>query len=138
MRLQELVRHVQYVSNPEGPVTAVQVDIEVWQQIVALVQEAMQSGAIAPSVAAFPVNAKRARMQREVAAYEAMHPMLVEKYLGQYVAIYQGQLVDHDVDAVSLHHRVTETYPGEVVLRRQVQREATPVLRMWSPKLEKQ
>lgn len=138
MRLQEMVRHVQYVSNPEGPVTAVQIDIDVWQEIVTLLHKAVQSGAISPAVPAYPVNAHRATMQREIAAYVEMHPTLVENYLGQYVAVYQGRLVDHDPDAVALHHRITAAYPGEVVLRRQVQREATPVLRMRSPKLERQ
>jgi hypothetical protein len=138
MRLQEMVRHVKYVSNPEGPVTAVQIDIDVWQEIVMLLQKVMPAGAVSSAISAYPVNTHRATMQREIAAYVAMHPTLVENYLGQYVAVYQGQLVDHDADAVALHHRITAAYPGEVVLQRQVQHEATPVLRMRSPKVEQQ
>ena len=33
---------------------------------------------------------------REREAYIAMHPMLKEQYMGQHVAIFEGQLIDID------------------------------------------
>ncbi len=41
MSLQEMVQHVSYVTGPSGRPTAVQVEIELWEQIIALLQQAM-------------------------------------------------------------------------------------------------
>ena len=86
--------------------------------------------------AGFAVDPNRAEMGRNLAAYQAMHSQLVEKYLGQYVAFYKEQLVDFDADAVALLQRVRAEYPGEVVLRRKVESVAEPVLRFRRPRLE--
>ncbi len=48
-------------------------------------------------------------------AYIAMHPMLKERHLGKYVAVYQGELIDHDEDPVALLSRIDEKYPDEFV-----------------------
>jgi len=84
----------------------------------------------------YPAHPNRAAMKKEIAVYKALHPELVQKYLGQYVAIYQGKLVDHDADPVTLHQRVIQKYSGKVVLSRKVQKDAEPVLYMRSPRLE--
>ena len=76
-------------------------------------------------------------MKKEIAAYQNIHSHLVQEYLGQYVAIYQGELVDHDPDPVSLHRRVIRKYPDQVVLSRKVQTDPEPVLYMRSPRLER-
>lgn len=86
--------------------------------------------------APFPVHPRRAEMKREVAAYRNLHPELVKQYLGQYVAIYRGELVDHDADPVSLHYRIVADFPGEIVLSRKVEPEADIILHMRSPCLE--
>jgi hypothetical protein len=82
----------------------------------------------------FPVNENREAMLREVEAYKAMHSHLVQQYLGQYVAIYQGQVVDHDVDAIALLKRVKKHYPTQIVLRRKVEKQPEPVLQFRSPR----
>lgn len=85
----------------------------------------------------YPAHPERATMHKEIAAYTRMHTELVQTYLGEYVAIYQGELVDHDADPVALHERITATYPDKIVLSRKVQREAEPILHMRSPRLER-
>lgn len=92
---------------------------------------------ITAALTPFPVNPQRGAMDAEIVAYEAMHGELVEQFLGQYVAIYQGELIDRDVDPVILHQRLEEHYPGKIVLCRKVQKEATPVLNMRSPRIER-
>jgi hypothetical protein len=52
---------------------------------------------------------------REEAAFYRLHPELWQKYPGQYVAIYNEEVVDHDVDQVSLYLRVKAQYPGQFV-----------------------
>ena len=93
---------------------------------------------ISHTFAPFPVNPNRVAMKKEIEAYKAMHPELVKKYLGQYVAIYQGQLVDHDADPVALHRRITAQFPHKTVLSRLVHEEAESILHMRSPRLERQ
>lgn len=81
------------------------------------------------------VSANRSVMLREVNAYEAMHPELVKQFLGQFVAIYQGKLVDHDVDEDSLMKRRQRDYASKVVLVRRVESEASRELVLRSPRL---
>lgn len=59
-------------------------------------------------------------MEQEVAAFAAMHAELWETYPQQFVAIYHGQVVDHDGDEWALLHRIDEKYPDEVVMIDQV------------------
>lgn len=67
---------------------------------------------------AFPVHAGREQMLREIESFKLMHKQLVQDCLGQYVAIFQGKLVDHDSDPVALLQRIKQQYPDQVVLRR--------------------
>lgn len=85
----------------------------------------------------YPIHPQRTKMEREIAAYETMHKTLVEQYKGEFVAIHNGKLVDHDSDAVALHKRIARRYPNQVVLSRKVQNQAQPVLMMRSPRLER-
>lgn len=93
--------------------------------------------AVSKQFPTYPVNPNREAMKKEIAAYEKMHTDLAQKYLGEYVAIYQGKLVDHDPDPVALHQKLTAKYPNKVILSRRVQSDPKPVLQMRSPRLER-
>ncbi len=58
---------------------------------------------------------EQSAVDREEAAWRRLHPSLLEKYPGQYVAIHGGELVDHDTDQVELFLRVKSHYPDEFV-----------------------
>jgi hypothetical protein len=64
-------------------------------------------------------------VDREMAAYIALHPTLQEQYLGQHVAILGGQLIDHDDDLEVLSRRIYARYPGQFVWMTAVQE--TPI-----------
>ena len=66
----------------------------------------------------------------ETEAFLAMHSELVKAYLGEHVAIYQGELVDHDRDVVALMLRTREKYGSGRVLLREVETEPDRVLRV--------
>jgi hypothetical protein len=53
-----------------------------------------------------------------------MHPKLVKCYLGQWVAIFQGKLVDHDTDEEALMERLQRDYADNLILVRQVEADA--------------
>jgi len=84
----------------------------------------------------FPVDERRPIMEQNIAAYQAMHDELVQKYLGKYVAICDGLLVDHDTESVTLLQRVRVNYPQQVVLRRRVEQVPERELRIRHPQIE--
>ncbi len=84
----------------------------------------------------FSVHPDREAMQKEIAAYLQLHPQLVSTFLGQYVAVYEGQVVDHDTDPAALHKRIKANFPNKVVLSRKVTTDPEPILHMRSPRLE--
>jgi hypothetical protein len=72
---------------------------------------------------AFPpldINPDRPAMEREVAAFEAMHASLWSQYPQQYVAIRGGKVIDHDADEATLVERIDSQYPETIILIRQV------------------
>ncbi|MDM8526702.1 hypothetical protein QUF58_00705 [Anaerolineales bacterium HSG24] len=60
------------------------------------------------------------KLDTEISAYEKLHPQLKQKYLGHYVAIHQGQLIDTDTDCGNLFLRVEKKYGDVTILIRQV------------------
>lgn len=52
---------------------------------------------------------------REKAAYLKLYPTLLTNYPGQHIAIYGGELVDHDADGIALSRRIYAHYPDEFV-----------------------
>jgi hypothetical protein len=83
-------------------------------------------------------NPARDKMLQEIHAYKKMHPRLVKKYLGQFVAIHNGKLVDHDPDKEELFLRVKEKFPNQIVLQRQVLENPDPVLHFRSPRFQQE
>jgi hypothetical protein len=63
----------------------------------------------------------REKLQREGEAYIALHSGLKQQYLGEWVAIHEQQLVDHDTDGKALYQRVRAQYGKTAVLIRQVE-----------------
>lgn len=61
-----------------------------------------------------------AAIDREMAAYIALHPVLKQTYWGMHVAIQGRQLVDYDQDGVRLSKRIYEKYPDTFVWITQV------------------
>jgi hypothetical protein len=82
----------------------------------------------------------RAETQRaihhEAEVFRAQHAELLGKYPGRYVAMYQGQVVDDDLDQVVLLARVELKYPDLPVLIAQVLPEPEEIYTVRSPHLE--
>jgi len=74
------------------------------------------------------------QMDREEAAYEAMRNVLVASHLNEFVAIYQGKLIDSDPSEQALLIRLDQAYPNEVILMRQVTLEPESDLYFRSPR----
>ena len=74
-------------------------------------------------------------VEREMQAYIAMHPTLLEEYLGEHVAIYQGKLIDHDKDPGALLARIDAKFPDEFVWTTQVGSEPVRTFVLRSPRI---
>jgi hypothetical protein len=84
------------------------------------------------------VRAEAERLiELEAAAFRQLHPELLQKYLGEYVAIRQGALIDHDKDQAMLFTRVNKKYPDDIFLIRQVRPEVEETYQMRSPRIER-
>jgi len=77
------------------------------------------------------------KLKAEIQAFERMHPQLVKQYLGQFVAVHEGQIVDADVDFEALFLRLEKRLGDVPVLIRPVSVEPTPELRAPGPRLER-
>lgn len=80
-------------------------------------------------------NKRQGEMLAQTAVFEAHHAQLLQKYPEEYVAFYQGKLVDHDLDHTQLVRRIQKQYPGQIVLIRQVKEQPATLLRLGSPRL---
>ena len=75
-------------------------------------------------------------LDQEAEAFRDMYSQLLSEMPGEYAAIYQGVLIDHDRDIVALVKRIEERFPGEPVLIRQVGERVEPVIHVRSPRIE--
>ena len=62
----------------------------------------------------------RKKIRAETKAFEQQREMLLTNYLGQYVAVHDGQVIDHDPDLLTLHLRVVERLGDIAVLLKKV------------------
>lgn len=114
---------------------------DVYRQVEQTAQSAnrpVQDVLVDSIIQSFPklhTHDKRALMDHERQAFEAMYEDLLRQYEGQYVAVHQGQVVDHDTDQLALLRRRKLNYPQDVVLIAQVSSEAQRVLHFRSPRL---
>lgn len=99
--------------------------------------ETRNSTASRQTAAQWPTHEQRSVMEQNVATYRAIHSELIDHYLGQYVAICDGKLVDHDPDPLLLLERIRRNHPNQVVLRRKVEREPEREIRIRHPKFER-
>lgn len=81
-----------------------------------------------------PPAAADERVEREKAAYLRLYPRLKAQYAGQYVAIYNGQLVDHDVEYGALFERIDDRYPDTFVWLTRVEDEPIGTIEFRSPR----
>lgn len=76
------------------------------------------------------------KMKTETTAFEQMHEQLVTNYLGYFVAIHNGEVVDHDLDLSTLRRRIRQRFERMPILLREVTKEVTQRdLVMRSPRL---
>ncbi len=79
---------------------------------------------------------RRAAMDREADAFVRLHPHLLATIPGEFAAVFQCELVDHDADQLELLSRVEKTYNGMPVLIREVTSVAEPIITVFSTRID--
>lgn len=70
----------------------------------------------------------RRKIAEESAVYRRQHAQLRSEYLGEYIAMHKGDVVDHDKDFIRLRQRIRQRFPNTAVMMTLVTDEATPTL----------
>ena len=77
------------------------------------------------------------KMRREKACFAAQQPALQQRYPGEFVAIHEGRVIDHDPDLATLHRRVVKVVGAMPVLLKRVDAPVNRELTLRSPRLER-
>ena len=80
------------------------------------------------AVRTFLRQLEREKIKTEADAFRSRHAELAEKYMGQYVAIHHGEMVDHDQDFQTLHSRIRRRFGRQAVLLWRVRTEPERIL----------
>jgi hypothetical protein len=75
-----------------------------------------------------------ALFEAEKKAFWALRGQLLDQYEGQYVAIQQGRVVDHDTDKLKLGLRVYRRFGYQPIYVQLVSRQGLPVKWLSSPR----
>lgn len=76
------------------------------------------------------------KIDREEQHYHAQHAELLRKYVGQFIAMHEGQVIDSDTDELAVFLRVRERFPMIGVLIKRVTDHPDPVWMVRSPRIE--
>jgi len=78
---------------------------------------------------------QRLAIDREMQAYIHQHEQLLTNYRGQYIAMLNGKVIDHDADEVALSRRVHAQYGKQTILLTPVLPEPIQTIFMRSPRM---
>lgn len=78
--------------------------------------------------------AREQKIREESARFRAQHSALQAKYLGEYVAMRGGEVLDHGADVQALYLRMRDRFGDEPVLIAPVTESSTPTYDMRSPR----
>jgi len=89
------------------------------------------------AVRAYLVELRREKIRTETEAFERQRKSLLAAYPGEYVAIHEGNVIDHDPDLRTLHLRVFARLGHAPVLLKRVIEQPERELVFRSPRFER-
>lgn len=125
------------VTIPEALVQRAKTLARARQQPIEVVIVELLDAALPPAnVLSGPIADEDAAVAREMESYIRLHPTLKADYLGQHVAILDGQLIDHGADPAALYQRIAARYPDRFVWITPVEQEPLATLIFRSPRVD--
>jgi hypothetical protein len=96
----------------------VAVEPELYKRVEKAAQEHQVNvdGILAEAVRRYLWELDRRKVSEESARYHQQHAELVAQYLGQYIALRNGQVVDHDLEFRPLRQRVRQRFADTPVM----------------------
>ncbi len=86
---------------------------------------------------AYLARFRQEKIRTEAQAFEQQRASLLRQYRGEYVAIHEGRVIDHDPDLRTLHLRVFARWGHTPVLLKKVTEEPERELVFRSPRFER-
>ena len=83
----------------------------------------------------FLLEEKREAIRQETAVFRAMHSQLLQTHIGEYVAIFQGKMIDSDFDQLLLYQRIFKKYANKPILIKKVTASPDEVYTFRSPRI---
>lgn len=106
-------------------------------QVVAETQSTSTDDLAEKAIQQFLRLLEREKIKQEVKAFHQQHPELAKQYLGQYIAMHAGKVIDYDHNFQAIHDRVRQRFGRQAILIRQVTQSAERVLTIRSPRMER-
>jgi hypothetical protein len=96
----------------------IRVEPELYQRVVEAAQERQTSinEILTQAVRLYLWERDRHKISEESLIYRQQHAQLKTQYLNQYIAMYHGQIVDHDPDFVTLRRRIRQQFAHTPVM----------------------
>jgi hypothetical protein len=110
--------------------------VDATQLLVQLVENHLADDSLPPEAVSGTLwSEQEQKINQEQKQYEAQHSALLKHYSGEYIAMHQGAVVDHDDDRVVLRRRVRARFGDTPVLITPVLTEARQIIIVHSPRL---
>jgi hypothetical protein len=96
----------------------VTVETELYKRVEEAAQEnkASVDEILAEAVQLYLWERDRRKISEESAIYREQHKQLKTQYLGQYIAMQNGRVVDHDTDFTALRQRIRQRFKDAPVM----------------------
>ncbi len=96
----------------------ISVDKRLYEQIEQVAREAQTnvSDVLNEAIRMYLWELQRERIAKEYEVYRQRHSELVKRYRGQYIAMYKGEIVDHDEVFEALYRRVRTRFGSAPVM----------------------
>lgn len=120
--------------------TNISIAPELYKQVEELAEKRNQSAddIVADALRGYLWRSQRVKIAAEMRVFRARHAELKTQYLGQYIAMHEGQIVDHDSEFGVLHKRIRARFGRTPVMITQVGEEPVKVLVRRGFRMEKQ
>lgn len=105
--------------------------------IVAETQDVSVNDLAEKAVQQFLRQLEREKIKHEAVVFRQRHAEFVHIYLGQYIALHFGEVVDHDKDFQQIHYRIRQRFGRQAILIRKVTPSPERVLTIRTPYLER-
>ena len=105
------------------------VEPKLYQRVeeAALEQEASVGEILTKAIRRYLWEEDRQKISEESKVYQRHHTKLKERYLGQFIAMHKGQVVDHDLDFHTLRQRILQHFGRIPIMITKVEEQAERV-----------